>query len=191
MPPALPAPTAWPWPPSHRLPAPLPAPSAAGIFPDELKRAGYDMVIVEGKAEKPTYLSIKDGEVRFRNAAKFSGMQTTDTQLFIKDELKDQNYRVACIGPAGEKLVPMACIVNERRAAGSKGLGAVMGSKNLKAIAVRGTGKPSIVDPARFQEDRKSMLKAMKDSHILVSLFFQRRHANGGRYHHRPRNIGH
>ncbi|MBP1707168.1 MAG: Aldehyde ferredoxin oxidoreductase, partial [Chloroflexi bacterium] len=140
---------------------------SGGHLPDELKRAGFDMLIVEGKAAKPTYISIADGEVRFRSAVKLSGMQTTDTQLFIKDELKDHNYRVACIGPAGENLVPMACIINERRAAGRKGLGAVMGSKNLKAIAVRGTGKPAIVDPTAFQEARKSMLKAMKESHIL------------------------
>ena len=144
---------------------------SGGHLPDELKRAGFDMLIVEGKAAKPTYISIADGEVRFRSAAKLSGMQTTDTQLFIKDELKDHNYRVACIGPAGENLVPMACIINERRAAGRKGLGAVMGSKNLKAIAVRGTGKPAIVDPTAFQEARKSMLKAMKESHILYPSF--------------------
>ena len=65
-------------------------------------------------------------------------MQTTDTQQTIKDKLDDQNVRIACIGPAGEKLARLACIVNERRVAGRKGLGAVMGSKNLKAIAVRG-----------------------------------------------------
>jgi aldehyde:ferredoxin oxidoreductase len=87
-----------------------------GYLPNELKRAGYDMVIIEGKAEKPTYIVIKDDEVRFRSAEKLSGMQTMDTQLFIKDELKDQNFRVVCIGPAGENLLPIAAIINERRA---------------------------------------------------------------------------
>jgi aldehyde:ferredoxin oxidoreductase len=144
---------------------------SGGYFPDEMKKAGYDMIIVEGKAAQPVYVSINDSEVRFRKAAKFSGMQTTDTQLFIKDELKDQNYRVACIGPAGEKMIPMACIVNERRAAGRKGMGAVMGSKNLKAIAVRGSGVTAIADPAMFQEKRKVMLKAMKDSPQLYPNF--------------------
>ena len=144
---------------------------SGGHFPDELKNAGYDMIIVEGRAPKPAYVSIADGQVRFRNASKLMGMQTTDTQLFIKDELKDHNFRVACIGPAGEKLSPIACIINERRAAGRKGMGAVMGSKNLKAIAVRGTGKVNIADPDMFKEKRKVMLNAMKNSPVLYPEF--------------------
>ena len=144
---------------------------SGGHFPDELKQAGYDMIIVEGCAAKPTYVSITDGQVRFRKASKLMGMQTTDTQLFIKDELRDHNYRVACIGPAGERLIPMACIINERRAAGRKGMGAVMGSKNLKAIAVRGTGKINIADPDMFMEKRKVMLSAMKNSPVLYPEF--------------------
>ena len=144
---------------------------SGGQFPSEMKMAGYDMIIIEGKAEKPTYISIKDGEVRFRNAEKLSGMMTTDTQLFIKEELGDHNYRVACIGPAGERQVPIACIVNERRAAGRKGLGAVMGSKNLKAIAVRGTKKPAIANAEGFKKARQTMNKAMKDSPVLYPQF--------------------
>jgi len=144
---------------------------AGGQFPAEMKMAGYDMIIIEGKAEKPTYVAIKDGKVRFRNADKVSGMLTTDTQLVIKDELGDQNYRIACIGPAGENLSPMACIVNERRAAGRKGLGAVMGSKNLKAIAVRGTKRPNVVDAEKFKKARQAMNKAMKESPVLYPQF--------------------
>ena len=144
---------------------------AGGQFPVEMKKAGYDMIIIEGKAEKPTYISIKDGEVRFRSAARLMGMMTTDTQLFIKEELNDQNYRIACIGPAGERQVHIACIVNERRAAGRKGLGAVMGSKNLKAIAIRGTGKPAVADAGAFKTARAAMLKSMKDSPVLYSQF--------------------
>ena len=144
---------------------------AGGHFPAEMKMTGYDMLIIEGKAEKPSYITIKDGEVRIRNAEKLSGMMTTDTQLFIKEELRDHNYRIACIGPAGEKLVPMACIVNERRAAGRKGLGAVMGSKNLKAIAVRGHKKPAVADAEKFKEARQTMNKAMKNSPVLYPEF--------------------
>jgi len=144
---------------------------AGGHFPAEMKRAGYDMIIIEGRAEKPTYIAIKDGEVRFRSAEKLKGMMTTDTQLFIKEELGDHNYRIACIGPAGERLVPLACIVNERRAAGRKGLGAVMGSKNLKAIAVRGHQRPAIADAAKFKKARQAMNKAMKDSEVLYPDF--------------------
>jgi aldehyde:ferredoxin oxidoreductase len=144
---------------------------SGGRFPNEIKRSGYDMLIVEGKAEKPTYLYVNNGTVLFRSAEKLIGMGTTDTQLFIKDEMKDPSCRIACIGPAGEKLVLFACIVNERRAAGRKGLGAVMGSKNLKAIAIHGTGKPVIAHPELFKEKRKVMLQAMKDSHKLYPDF--------------------
>jgi aldehyde:ferredoxin oxidoreductase len=144
---------------------------AGGHFPAEMKKAGYDMIIIEGKAENLTYIAIKDGKVRFRSAKKLKGMMTTDTQLFIKEELGDHNYRIACIGPAGERLGPMACIVNERRAAGRKGLGAVMGSKNLKAIAVRGNKRPAIADAAKFKEARQVMNKAMRDSDVLYPHF--------------------
>jgi aldehyde:ferredoxin oxidoreductase len=144
---------------------------SGGEFPAEMKRAGYDMIIIQGKAAKPTYIAIKNGEVRFRSAQKLSGMMTTDTQLFIKEELGDHNYRIACIGPAGDKCIPIACIVNERRAAGRKGLGAVMGSKNLKAIAVRGHQSPDIADADSFKKKRQAMNKAMKDSPVLYSQF--------------------
>jgi len=144
---------------------------SGGYFPNEMKKAGCDMIIIEGRAEKPTYIAIKDGEVRFRSAEKLQGMLTTDTQLFIKEELNDQNYRVACIGPAGERQVPIACIINERRAAGRKGLGAVMGSKNLKAIAVLGKQRPAIADKAGFQEARRVMNKTMRDSPQLYPNF--------------------
>jgi aldehyde:ferredoxin oxidoreductase len=144
---------------------------SGGHFPAEMKHAGYDIIIVEGKAEKPAYISIHDSEVRFRSAAKLVGMMTTDTQLFVKEMLGDQNYRVACIGPAGERQVPMACIINERRAAGRKGLGAVMGSKNLKAIAILGSQKPAIANAEAFKEARSNMLKAMKESPVLYPEF--------------------
>ena len=148
---------------------------SGGHFPAEMKRTGYDMIIVEGKAEKPTYIAIKGGKVSFRSAEKLSGMITTDTQLFIKEELGDHNFRIACIGPAGEKLIPIASIINERRAAGRKGLGAVMGSKNLKAIAVLGAQRPPVADPTKFREARRIMNRAMKDSLTLYP-----GHANTG-----------
>jgi len=144
---------------------------SGGFFPVELKLAGYDILIIEGKAEKPTYVWIKDGEVRFRDANKLWGTQTSDCQQIIKDDLHDQNVRVACIGPAGERLSKIACIINERRAAGRKGLGAVMGAKNLKAIAVRGSGTLDIASPEKFKSARAAMLKAMKESPVLYPHF--------------------
>jgi aldehyde:ferredoxin oxidoreductase len=142
-----------------------------GHFPIELKRAGYDVMIIEGRAEKPTYLWIKNGKVSFRSAEDMWGLTTTDCQQVIKDKLHDQNVRISCIGPAGEKLSFMACIVNERRVAGRKGLGAVMGAKNLKAIALRGDQQMAITDPDSFKVARTRMLGAMKDSPVLYSEF--------------------
>jgi aldehyde:ferredoxin oxidoreductase len=142
-----------------------------GYFPVELKYAGYDALIVEGKAEKPTYVWIKNGDVKFRSAKRVWGMRTTDTQQIIKNELNDQNVRIACIGPAGENLCKIACILNELRAAGRKGLGAVMGSKNLKAIAVRGTGEVAVADKEKLKTARAEFAKAMKESPVLYPEF--------------------
>jgi aldehyde:ferredoxin oxidoreductase len=142
-----------------------------GHFPIELKRAGYDVLIVEGVAEKPTYLWIKDGDVRFRSAEDLWGLQTGDCQQVVKDALHDQNVRISCIGPAGEKGSLLACIVNERRVAGRKGLGALMGAKNLKAIAVRGHAQMAIADAEVFKKARRRMLDAMKESPVLYPEF--------------------
>ncbi|MBN2467342.1 MAG: aldehyde ferredoxin oxidoreductase family protein [Deltaproteobacteria bacterium] len=144
---------------------------SGGYFPVELKRAGYDALIIEGKADKPTYISIREGMVRFRDSAKVWGLKTTDCQQIIKDDLNDQNIRVACIGPAGEHLSKLACIINEYRAMGRKGLGAVMGSKNLKAIAVRGNGSVAIADQEKYDHARKEMLAAFKESPVLYPVF--------------------
>ncbi|MBW1803121.1 MAG: aldehyde ferredoxin oxidoreductase family protein, partial [Deltaproteobacteria bacterium] len=145
--------------------------ATGGYFPVELKFAGYDALIIEGKAEKPTYVWIKDGEVKFRSARKEWGMKTNDAQQAIKNDLNDQNVRIACIGPAGENLSKMACIINEARAAGRKGLGAVMGSKNLKAIAIRGSQEVAVADKDKLKTARDAMTKAMKESHVLYPEF--------------------
>ncbi len=144
---------------------------SGGHFPVELKFAGYDALIIEGKAEKPTYVSIKDGKVSFRSAEHLWGTRTSDCQQLIKDQLRDQNTRIVCIGPAGERLVKVACIINERRALGRKGLGAVMGSKNLKAVAVRGSQEVPVYDKEAFKKARSVMTGAMKESHALYPMF--------------------
>lgn len=137
---------------------------SGGHFPVELKFAGYDVLIIEGQSEKPAYLWIQDGKVSFRPAEKLWGTNTFDCQQLIKDELKDQNIRIACIGPAGERLSKMAAIINERRAFGRKGVGAVMGSKKLKAIAVRGHNQVPVASQEAFKQAHAVMLKAMKDA---------------------------
>lgn len=121
---------------------------AGGFFGPELKFTGFDAVIVKGKAKKPVYLWIHDGEAEIRDASKIWGKPTKEAQEGIRKELGDDKVRVALIGPAGEKLVRFACIVNElKHANGRGGMGAVMGSKNLKAIAVRGTKKVEAKEP--------------------------------------------
>jgi len=145
--------------------------STGGYFPVELKFAGYDILIIEGKAESPTYVYVKDGKVQFRSAMHLWGMSTFDCEHFIKTEVNDLNTRVACIGPAGESLNKVAAIINERHAAGRKGMGAVMGSKNLKAIAVRGTAPVPVADKEAFRKAINRMLKAMKDSPVVYPEF--------------------
>ena len=145
--------------------------TGGGHFPAEVKFAGYDMLILEGRAESPIYLWIKDGRVSFRDAKHLWGLNTVETQQVIKDTLKDQNVRVACIGPSGENLSAIASVINERHASGRKGVGAVMGSKNLKAIAIRGETQVPVNDPAAYKEARKFMLDAMKESPVVYPVF--------------------
>jgi len=129
-----------------------------GFWGAELKRAGYDVVIVEGKAAKPVYLWIHDGEVSIKDAGHLWGKNIKETQQTIRTELGDNLIRVAAIGPAGENLVRYACIMNGLfDAAGRGGLGAVMGAKNLKAVAVRGHQAPPISNSRPVTELRKWM----------------------------------
>jgi aldehyde:ferredoxin oxidoreductase len=136
---------------------------AHGTFGAEMKRAGYDAVILHGKAEKPVYLWIDDDSVQMLDAAHLMGKSPSETEEAIKDELGDYYIRVASIGLAGEKLSRIACIINEKtRAAGRTGLGAVMGSKNLKAIAVRGTHDVVPAKPDQFMDMVKEFHERMK-----------------------------
>ena len=128
---------------------------AGEFWGSELKFAGFDAVIVEGKADKPVYLSIIDGQAAINDAEHLWGKNTKETQEIIRAELKDARVRVALIGPGGENLVKYACIMHGLfDAAGRGGLGAVMGSKNLKAIAVRGHQPLQIAAPERVKELR-------------------------------------
>ena len=120
---------------------------AGGFFPAELKYAGFDGIVFLGKADKPLYLWIKNGEAELRDASHLWGLGSWDTETQLREELGDRKVEVACCGPSGEKLVRFAAIMNMRnRACGRTGLGAVMGSKNLKAIAVRGSQRPPMAD---------------------------------------------
>ncbi len=132
---------------------------SGGFWGAELKHAGYDAIIVEGKAKKPVYLWIHDGEVDIRDASHLWGRTTKETEQTIRTELGDNLIRVAAIGAAGENLVRFACVMNDLKDAAARGgMGAVMGSKNLKAIGVRGHNPPQIADPERLREFRQWLL---------------------------------
>jgi aldehyde:ferredoxin oxidoreductase len=115
--------------------------NSGGFFGNEMKNAGWDMIIFEGKAAKPVYLMLQNDQADLIDASEHWGTSVWDTEESIKKKHGDPMIRVASIGIAGEKGVKFACVVNDmHRAAGRSGVGTVMGSKNLKAVAIRGTG---------------------------------------------------
>ena len=139
--------------------------NVGGHFAVELKYAGYDHVVVTGKAEKPVYLSITDRKTELRDARELWGKTTFETEERIHKELGDERIRVACIGPAGERLVRgSAIIVDRAKAAGGSGVGCVMGSKNLNALAVCGHGSIPVAEPEAFLKAVDIALQKVKDS---------------------------
>ena len=142
--------------------------NSGGYFGAELKFAGWDMVIFEGKSAKPVYLSIEDDKVELRDAAHLWGKTVWQTEEIIKKSHQDPQTRVCSIGRAGENGVMYACIVNDlHRAAGRSGVGTVMGSKNLKAVAVRGTkGAGAIKNPKAFMAAAAAAKKVLADNAV-------------------------
>ena len=140
---------------------------ASGPFASAIKFAGYDAIIVEGKSEEPKYLYIFDNYVELKDASKVWGKATSEAEKIIKNEVNDPNVSLAVIGPAGEKMVKIACIISDgRRAAGRTGMGAVMGSKKLKAIVIKGSQKPMIAKEKQFEDLWKKFLTEFeKTSH--------------------------
>jgi len=138
----------------------------------DLKNSGYDGMIIRGRAKEPVYIWINDDQVEIREAQHLWGEETFETVNKLRKELRDVTISVVTIGPAGERLVRLASIIaDDSRAAGRCGLGAVMGSKNLKAIASKGTGKISVSNPTRLNELRKEAVttalpntKALRDN---------------------------
>jgi aldehyde:ferredoxin oxidoreductase len=132
--------------------------NSGGIYPTEMKRTGFDMFIFEGRAERPVYLWVnaaqagESPQLEIRPAEHLWGKTVHEATDAVLDET-DPKARVACIGPAGERLVRIASIMNDKhRAAGRSGVGAVMGSKNLKAVAVRGAQKVALAEPEKMKE---------------------------------------
>jgi len=122
-----------------------------GDFGAELVKAGLSHLMITGKSQTPVYLLIENGKIHIRDARNLWGLDTIETQKEIRRELGDEKVQVACIGPAGENLVRFSCIRSGlKSAAGRTGMGAVMGSKNLKAVAVRGTRDITIPEPDKY-----------------------------------------
>lgn len=144
---------------------------SGGYWGTELKRAGFDALIVEGKSETPVYVWIHDGQIEIRDAKHLWGKTTKETQEAIITELGDKSIRVVLIGPGGENMVRYACVMSGLKdAAGRGGIGAVMGSKNLKAIAVRGHNSPPIYNPEALKEIRQWLLSNMDEVRVWHEL---------------------
>ncbi|TFG00278.1 MAG: aldehyde ferredoxin oxidoreductase [Promethearchaeota archaeon] len=149
--------------------------NSAGFWGRDFKRSGFDGVIFEGKSEKPVYLLTENGTAKLLDASDIWGKNTSETTRILKDA-HGKFYNVSCIGPAGENLVKYAAIINDAdepyygRAAGRCGVGAVMGSKNLKAIVSYGKEKIAIADPEEYKEEAKKRFDWVNQSLLKMTL---------------------
>ncbi|TET47101.1 aldehyde ferredoxin oxidoreductase [candidate division TA06 bacterium] len=133
-----------------------------GFFGPELRWAGFDHLVIKGRAKNPVYLWINNGSIEVRDASHLWGMNSYDTQDSLREELRDEEIQIMCIGQAGENLVRFANVRTGRKNAGGRtGMGAVMGSKNLKAIAVRGTMDVKIAHPEEALKYNNEVVKAL------------------------------
>jgi aldehyde:ferredoxin oxidoreductase len=145
--------------------------NSGGVFGWKMKKAGFDGIVVSGRSAKPVYLFLNNGKVEIRDAGGLWGKTVPETTDEITRQIDDPTVRVACIGPAGEKLVRFACIINDKtRALGRGGAGAVMGSKNLKAIAARGDAIIGAADEKKLAEVKEQIKKKIDDNGIAKAL---------------------
>jgi len=141
--------------------------SVGGYIGYELKRAGYDGILFYGISPQPVYLLIHQGKAELRDASHLWGKDTAETEEMLRKEIGDSRLRIACIGPAGEKLSLISSIITEKgRAAARSGLGAVMGSKRLKAVAVRGQGVVPVADSSRVQLLQRQFISDVKQTRV-------------------------
>ncbi len=142
---------------------------AGGFFGAELKLAGFDAVVVKGQAQTPIYLWVHDGQAELKPADHLWGKSTLDCENALRQELGQPRARTAIIGPGGEKLVRFACILNDvTHAAGRTGLGAVMGSKKLKAVVARGKARPELADADKVREIARWMAQNWKEKSLQM-----------------------
>jgi Aldehyde:ferredoxin oxidoreductase len=139
--------------------------AGTGAWAPQLKKAGYDVLVIEGKSENPVYIFINDNKIEFRDASSIWGKDTIETSKIIKEELGDKRINAINIGPAGENLNPIACITCDGHSfAGRGGAGAVMGSKNLKAIAVWGTKQVPVSNLEGAQKLAKELMGRLHET---------------------------
>lgn len=142
--------------------------NAGGYFSQEIKRTGYDAIFFTGAAPKPVWVSITEAGVEIHDAGDLWGKDIPDTEAMIREKMGDAKVQVACIGPAGEKRSLISGIATDKaRIAARSGLGAVMGSKHLKAVALRGRRKVPVADKARIKDVNKRFIAGYKKSNIL------------------------
>lgn len=145
--------------------------NSGGVFGWKIKKAGFDAVVLMGRSAKPVYLFLNEGAAELRDATSYWGMVTSETTTALKSDLGDKNVRVACIGPAGELKSRIACIINENhRAAGRGGTGAVMGSKNVKAVAATGDLPIKPADADKYGAVRERVKEKIKNNGICQGL---------------------
>jgi aldehyde:ferredoxin oxidoreductase len=138
--------------------------NSGGYFGSELKSAGWDAIFVSGIAPSPKYLLVTDDGLELRDASHLWGKDTTETEDFLRDQLQSRKIRVACIGPASERRSLITGIVNDKgRVAGRSGVGAVMGAKRLKAVAVSGTKKVPVADSKAMEQLRKKFVQELRE----------------------------
>ena len=149
--------------------------AAGGFFGPELKHAGYDQIVISGRSEKPCYLVVTDENIEIRDAAELWGRDIWETTAAIRQALNDNAVQIAAVGPAGENLVKYATVAcNNSRMCGRTGMGCLFGSKQLKAVAVRGTGRSTVADPPGYLELCREL-----DQRILEHPEFEKRKAMG------------
>ncbi|MBD3196234.1 MAG: aldehyde ferredoxin oxidoreductase [Candidatus Lokiarchaeota archaeon] len=145
--------------------------TSGGFFPVALRKSGFDAIVIVGKAKTPKLIVIKNGEINIEDAQQIWGSNTRKTIKDIRDKLDDEKLRIACIGKAGENRIRYSCIINdEGRAAGRCGLGALMGDKNLKALAIRGSNKIEYADVDKIKKTVKPIRMAM-DQNFGLNFF--------------------
>ncbi len=144
--------------------------TTGGAFPFRLKAAGFDGIYITGRARKLSYLYISNGKAELRDATHLKGADTYQTQETLKDEIKGPGLSVSCIGVAGEKQIRYACVMNDKgRAAGRCGMGALMGSKNLKAVVVTGNAKAAVADEAKISALTKQLRDTFSSNFMSVA----------------------